>query len=138
MTHARGSHAQCIIGRMANSIVLQLEPGDAFSGSDFVFRVDDASATDFVRELQEAGFDAEIPISHSARPGVEVLVTFLTAAGGLAGLAKVLETWLARHENKTVVLADGTRISGFDASDLTTILANLPRPTQETRNHRQA
>lgn len=112
-------------------LVLQLAPGNVFSGSDFVFRVSGAPAEDLVLALREGGFDAEIPISHSAeREGVDVLVT-LVKAGGLAGLATLLATYLARHEKKSVVLQDGTTVTGYSAGDVVSILERLHKPIED-------
>lgn len=116
---------------MTRPLVLQLAPGDAFSGSDFIFRVSGAPAEDLVLALREGGFDAEIPISHSAdRQGVDVLVT-LVKAGGLAGLATLLATFLARHEKKSVVLKDGTTVTGYSAEDVKKILETLHGPIED-------
>jgi hypothetical protein len=112
---------------MTAPLVLRLAPGDAFGGSDFVFRASEDYAADLTSTLQRAGFAAEIPISHGAggQQGVEILVTLVKAAGGVEGLAKILATFLARHDKKTVVLPDGTSLQGYGANEVTRILSSL-------------
>ncbi|MEQ7845844.1 hypothetical protein [Nocardioides kribbensis] len=119
---------------MTAPLVLRLAPGDAFGGSDFVFRASEDHAADLTSTLQQAGFDAEIPISHGSggQQGVEILVTLVKAAGGVDGLAKILATYLARHDKKSVVLPDGTSLQGYGTNEVTKILSALREFNQPT------
>ena len=112
---------------MTSPLVLQLDSGDAFGGSDFVLRTSENYADDLTRELQDAGFEAEIPLSHGerSRHGTDILVTVAEAVGGIEGLAKLLSSFLARHESKRVLLPDGTSLDGYGARDVVKILQGL-------------
>jgi hypothetical protein len=120
--------------RMTSSLVLQLDSGDTIGGSDFVFRASEGYADDLTRALQQAGFGAEVPLSHAAgsRQGIEILVTLANAVGGIEGLAKALATFLARHEKKRIVLPDGTSLDGYGPSEVLKILEGLQKHSPST------
>lgn len=93
---------------MSNSEALRLVIGNAIPGDEAIyFRVSSQAADELQALMEEEGVFESRGLEHAAGPELAILIAAFGTAGGLHGLAAVLNAWFRRNEHKSVTLTRG-------------------------------